>query len=301
VERQRFWASGQAAGRDDRAGELMEMHRAIPQQSQSAPMQPGLERAAKRLAWRRVLLVLAAAALPAAIAVPARVSAQTAKSQTAVSSPSAAVPALTRPPAHKHKRPIAAHPAAPPVPEAQEPVTPPVPETPKWPAFEHPALASVVWDSRGLSIDAANSSLQQILRDISTATGVKVEGLGSDQRVFGTYGPGLARDVLSQLLQGSGYNVIMIGDQGQGTPREVRLSVRQSGSAPPAAGSNPPSDESEDADEQPAAPEPEVPVRPVFPPGAPPRSPQQIMQEMQQRQQEMQQRQQPIQPQSPQD
>jgi hypothetical protein len=95
------------------------------------------------------------------------------------------------------------------------------PEKPKWPVFDHPTDASILWDSRGLTIDAANSSLQQILKDVSTATGVKVEGLSSDERVFGTYGPGLARDVLSELLQGSGYNMIMVGDLGQGAPRKI--------------------------------------------------------------------------------
>ena len=100
---------------------------------------------------------------------------------------------------------------------------------PHWPLNDRPAEAFVVWDSHGLRINATNSSLQQILKDVSTATGTKVEGLTTDQRVFGNYGPGQARDVLSQLLQGSGYNVLMIGDQGQGVPRQILLSARQGG------------------------------------------------------------------------
>jgi hypothetical protein len=138
-----------------------------------------------------------------------------------------------------------------------------------------------VWDSAGLSIEATNSSLQQILKEVSTATGSKVEGLAADQRVYGYYGPGPAREVLSELMQGSGYNVLMIGDLGQGTPREILLSVRHAGDAQP-ANPNPSSnnDEDNDADEQQAAP----PQRPDFSPGDPPRTPQQIMQEMQERQ-----------------
>ena len=157
---------------------------------------------------------------------------------------------------------------------------------PLWPANETPVQASVTWDSHGLRIDAANSSLQQILRDVSTATGMRVDGLNADQRVFGAYGPGLARDVLSQLLQGSGYNVLMIGDQGQGAPRQIVLSSRRTGDAMQPVNNNQASaaDDDVDADEQPQAP----PMRPGFAPGAPPRSPQQIMQEMQQRQQQMQ-------------
>jgi hypothetical protein len=141
-------------------------------------------------------------------------------------------------------------------------------EQPNWPVNDKPAPASVTWDSQGLSINAANSSLQQILNDVSTATGAKIEGLNSDERVFGAYGPGQARDVLSQLLHGSGYNVLLIGDQGQGTPREIVLSARQSSPQTPTANNpnnNP--EEDTDADEQPQQePRPGV---PPFRPGGP--------------------------------
>jgi len=193
----------------------------------------------------------------------------------------------------RHKRPSPAHPESTPAPAP--PVTPPEPEKPKWPASDPAAQASVVWDSQGLRIDAANSSLEQILKDVSTATGARVDGLTADQRVFGAFGPGQARDVLSQLLQGSGYNVIMIGDQGQGTPRQILLSPRLAASNQPAGrpAPTPANDEENDVEDQPPAPDPAVPTRPGFPPGAPPRSPQQIMQEMQQRQQQQQQQPQP--------
>jgi hypothetical protein len=156
-----------------------------------------------------------------------------------------------------------------------------------------PFEATVVWNSQGLKIDASNSSLGQILKDVATATGTRVEGLGLDQRVFGTYGPGPARDVLAQLLVGSGYNVLMIGDQGQGTPRQIVLSSQQKGDAAPAQAANDgqaASNDDTDADEQPQPPTPPPPaIRNGFAPGAPPRTPQQIMQEMQQRQQQQQQ------------
>ena len=44
------------------------------------------------------------------------------------------------------------------------------------------------WDSRGLEIEAYNSSLNQILRQVAADTGAKLEGLTQDQRVFGSYG-----------------------------------------------------------------------------------------------------------------
>jgi hypothetical protein len=156
-------------------------------------------------------------------------------------------------------------------------------------------LASVTWDSQGLRIEATNSSLQQILNDVSAATGAKVEGLSSDERIFGAYGPGRARDVLSSLLHGSGYNVIMIGDQGQGAPRQIVLSSRHGAVAPSPSAAQGGADSGDDdaadndVDEQPQAPSP-PPVRPGFAPGVAARSPQQVMQEMQQ-QREMQQRQ----------
>ena len=198
----------------------------------------------------------------------------------------APAPAATAPkPTHIRKR-SAAHPAPAPAPAPVVPISPPVPETPKWPAFDKAGEASVVWDSHGLVIKAANSSLEQIMHDVSAATGAKVEGLSADQRVFGQYGPGQARDVLSELLQGSGYNIIMIGDQGQGTPRQILLSVRQTGGAQPAA--RPATTGDEDDTEEPAPNQEPIPGRFGFPPGGP-RNQQQIQQEMRERQQQQQQ------------
>src|SRR5580692_1445922 len=143
-----------------------------------------------------------------------------------VASPTA--PNTQQPRAHQsrsHKPSRKQEPA--PAPVAQ---TPPPPPMPDWPVNNKPNPASVVWDATGLRINASNSSLQQILSEVSTETGTKVEGMGADQRVYGEFGPGQARDVLSQLLQGSGYNVLLAGDIGQGAPREIVLSPRQSGS-----------------------------------------------------------------------
>jgi hypothetical protein len=208
---------------------------------------------------------------------------------------SAQQPAITPTPVHrtahhKHAAAAQAQSAAAPVVEA-----PPEPPAPKWPVNETPTLAAVVWDSHGLRIDAQNSSLHQILQDVSAATGAKVEGMGSDERIFGAYGPGQARDVLSQLLQGSGYNILMVGDQGQGAPRQIVLSSRHVGETHQQASGAPAADQDDDADtEEPPPPaQAQPPGRPAFAPGSQPRTPQQIMQEMQQRQQMMQQREQP--------
>jgi hypothetical protein len=187
---------------------------------------------------------------------------------------------------HTRKQKTAASTPAPAPPAAAAPATPPAPEVPVWPANDKPAPATINWDSNGLRIEAANSSLAQILVDVSTVTGTKMTGFDGDARVFGVYGPAPEREVISQLLQGSGYNIVMVGDQGEGTPREIVLSSRHSGDSQPLAANPSPSNSSDDdtaSDEQPQ-PVQQPPVRPGFPPGGPARTPQQI-QEMLQRQQ----------------
>ncbi len=158
-------------------------------------------------------------------------------------------------PAHPRKHPAAVQPAAPPPQPVAVAAPPPAPELPKWPVNEKPADATVTWDSQGLRIDAANSSLHQILKDFCVATGAKVEGLTADQRVFGVYGPGQARDVLTALLEGSGYNLLMVGDQGQGAPREIVLSPRQAatttGQPSASSASAKPAEDEPDIDDQP--------------------------------------------------
>lgn len=191
--------------------------------------------------------------------------------------------ATTHRPAHAHK-PSAAKPA-PAVPAPQVAAAPAAPPAPNWPVNDKPSEATVVWDSHGLRIDAANSSLVQILKDVATDTGAKVEGLGADTRVFGTYGPGPANEVLSQLLNDTSYNVLMIGDQGAGAPRRIVLSSQPTGPAAPQSTASNTGDE----DSEPEQPQPLDPpnIRNGFAPPQP-RTQQQI-EEMQLRQEQVQQ------------
>lgn len=162
----------------------------------------------------------------------------------------------------------------------------------------------MTWNSQGLHIQASNSSLSQILNAVSTQTGAKVEGVSGDERVFGDYGPGPARDVLSQLLRGSNYNFLLLGDQGQGTPRQVILTAHRGAGGSNRGTLNPqqPQDAQPD-DEGVSEPEPQeepppqqAQPEPPQPQGLPqqePMTPQQRMQQMQQqRLQQMQQLQQ---------
>ena len=194
--------------------------------------------------------------------------------------------------AHTHKKPSAAVPA--PQPQPVPPPAPALPPAPNWPANDLPGAASVVYDSRGLLIVASNSSLTQILKDIATDTGAKVEGMGADERIFGTYGPGPARDVLRQLLDGSGYNVLMVGDRGAGTPRRIVLTIPPGSTMQSTASKTPAPPKSDDADSDQQAPEPEAEQEQPQPPpnGAGPpvpiRTPQQMIQERNRQMQQMQ-------------
>lgn len=168
------------------------------------------------------------------------------------------------------------------------PAAPATPPKPSWPVDEAPTPAAVTWDSHGLQVKASNSSLRQILEAVSTETGAKVEGLDNDQRVFGDYGPAPARDVLLQLLHGSGYNVLMLGDQGEGTPRVIVLSARNEAPGTPnhANSAQNAGEEDQEPEEQPSAP---LINRPPEPPMNQPQNltPQQRFMEMEQREQQM--------------
>ena len=136
-------------------------------------------------------------------------------------------------------------------------------------------LAATATASRGprlffsgdsLSIHADNSSLDAILRQIAAKTGMQIDGLGADERVFGSFGPGAPRDVLADLLNGTAYNLVLLGDLSNGAPRELILTPATHG------GVTAPSPTPVQADE--ASNEPEVaeppPPRDVPPPGTTP-------------------------------
>ena len=125
-----------------------------------------------------------------------------------------------------------------------------------------------------LTIKADNSSLSDILHRLASSGGISVDGYQKDQRVFGTYGPGNPRDVLSGMLQDAGYNFLMVGVTEQGTPKQIVLTARHGGGA--VAGGGPAQTETDDqpdesddnSDNNNAPPEIEAPEQPA-PPAAP--------------------------------
>jgi hypothetical protein len=145
--------------------------------------------------------------------------------------------------------------------------------------------ASVTLSGGSLSVKANNASLSDILKDVSSTSGMTVDGFGKDTRVFGVYGPGSPRDVISELLDGAGYNFLMVGDTDAGTPREIVLTTRGN---TPLPNPQPSSVSQPDEDDEPANnPPADQAAPPVQPPAlAPdqrqqPRTPQEMLQELQ--------------------
>lgn len=160
-----------------------------------------------------------------------------------------------------------------------------------------------------LTIQAQNSSLRAILDAVQSRTGTQVKGIDHDIRVFGTYGPGKPSEVLSSLLDDSGYNIMIAGTQDNGFPRDIELSNRiVVNAAPPSQPTTQASSEdADDAADDSAPPAPEQPTTPLPQnptPFVPPsnngqqgqqqvKTPQQLLQELQQLRQQQQQQQTP--------
>lgn len=154
--------------------------------------------------------------------------------------------------------------------------------------------ATIDLGSGRLTIRADNSSLADILNRVKADSGMAVDGLSNDQRVFGSYGPGDPQEVLYALLNGTGYNVVMLGRTETGTPRELSLTPRSAGGTPGFNSSHHQQEQvvqDEDNDDEQLA-------QPIEPPGAPQpdppqppngvRTPQQMLQELQQMRQQQQ-------------
>ena len=92
-------------------------------------------------------------------------------------------------------------------------------------------LAQVVYSQGQLEVSADNSSLNQILRDVSRLTGMKIIGGLIDERVFGKYGPSAPAEVLANLLSGTSSNMLLT-ETATYAPSELILTPRQDGSMP---------------------------------------------------------------------
>jgi len=196
-----------------------------------------------------------------------------------------------------------------------------------------PTPPRVSFQNGQLTIDATNSTLSQVLRAVQSRTGASIDipaGAGNE-RVVAQLGPGAPRDVLNTLLNGSKFDYVILGVNGNpGAVQKVILTPRQGGATTTAAqGNSPqqpmPDEESQGEEAVPVAdtaeneyqnpdqpPPPPSPFRhPMMPPGGQvqpgtafgngegqngPRTPEQQMQQLQQMQQQQLQYQQQLNP-----
>jgi hypothetical protein len=172
-----------------------------------------------------------------------------------------------------------------PVPAPQPQAAPPVSQVPPSMLQQPAGEAQVVFTGDTLSIHADNSSLSAILHQVAGKSGMQIEGLSGDERVFGTFGPGAPRDVLADLLNGTAYNLVLLGDLGDGAPRELILTpaTRAGAAAPPPSPMTTTIDEAaNEPDAEIPQPQPEVPQAGTTPPPTPGvKTPQQLFEQLQ--------------------
>ncbi len=195
--------------------------------------------------------------------------------------------------------------------------TGPVPQVPL--DSIRPVAPQVNFQNGQLTIVAPNSSLGDILRAIHQQTGAEIEiPPDAHERVVTRLGPGPARDVVADLLNGSRFNYVLVGSPEDSNaltrvvlvakagpdvvPAPAQPSIAEAAgnnmAPPPQANAQPDASDADATDdanaqpdenaEQPAAEaEQEQPAAQADQPGV--KTPQQMLQEMQQRQMQLQQ------------
>ena len=197
----------------------------------------------------------------------------------------------------------------------QKPPLPPLPSGPTGPVQQvpldsiAPVPPKVSYQNAQLTIDAPNSTLGDILRAVRKQTGAEIEiPAAATERVVTHLGPGPARDVIADLLNGSRFNYVLLGATADSAVLTRVVLVPKSGpdnatpntasvanepqphtGGPGAAADPNDADAAEDDSADQAAAEAE---QPQPPPDPSVKTPQQMLQEMQQRQLQLQQQQQ---------
>ena len=225
--------------------------------------------------------------------------------------------------------------------KTKKPQLPPLPSGPRGPVPQIPldsipAVApQVSYQSGQLTIVAPNSTLGDILRAVRKTTAAEIEiPTAANERVVTRLGPGPAREVVAELLNGSRFNYVLLGSPEDANllTRVVLVAKTAEAPAPNEQGSNPqgqpgqpvmgqpvmgqpgfvPPPQQEAGNVPPDAPDAEAPEEnpdenadqnaveaeqpPVTPDQNGVKTPQQMLQEMQQRQMQLQQQQPPGQP-----
>jgi hypothetical protein len=117
---------------------------------------------------------------------------------------------------------------------------------------------SVTLQHGQLTVHAENSDLGTILGDVAQLSGMRIEGLDASAHVFGVYGPGNPRQVITELLDGVGYNFMLVGGTEDGAPQELLVTARAgaepSNAAAPSVAAQTESSEDTDQQQQPLGP-----------------------------------------------
>jgi hypothetical protein len=92
--------------------------------------------------------------------------------------------------------------------------------------------ATVIYADGRLAVVADNSSLNQVLREIAHKTGMTITGGVTEERVYGTYGPGPLGKVLASLLDGTGSNMLL-RENSSAASAELVLTPITGGPTPP--------------------------------------------------------------------
>jgi len=189
-----------------------------------------------------------------------------------------------------------------------EPVVPPRPLTPEQ---LPPTRPTVNYRNGQLSIVANNSTMADVLNSVRAQTGAQFEmsGISSADRVYAKLGPGLPKDVLAALFDGSRFNyAILASATDPAAIARVVLMPKAGGAAAPVGAGNPtavtrPTPAQAQADESDEEQPEEAPAEEVQQEQPQPeqqqqqqpgqtKTPEQLLQELQQMQQQQQQQQQ---------
>ena len=184
----------------------------------------------------------------------------------------------------------------------------------------------VTYENDELTIVAPNSTLADILRAVKKLTGAEIDVPAAPERVVTRLGPGPARDIVAELLNGSRFNYVLLGAPNDQAALSRVVLVAKTGSQEITPNAAPAPEPSQAVQQQPnfSQQQPETPVDanggfgdpsednatpeenpadqngneaeqpPQENPGV--KTPQQMLQEMQQRQMQLQQQQPPGQP-----
>lgn len=173
-----------------------------------------------RLGFRRFAGLLGVVGLLLPMALPLRCAAQAAPAPSATVT--ATGKATTTHRVHHHRK-------VKPTPVVVAPVVPPPPPPPVPPAEQPPVPARITYRHGDLRIDANNASLTATLKEVSLETGMDIQGMDHDERIYGQYGPGPITSTLMHLLDGAGYSYVIFGGGGDKPPSKILLTPASGG------------------------------------------------------------------------